>query len=71
MVSLRSFTLILLTLCCREVAGADPSLPAGRALLAVLAMVLGFAVLTKMLAFEWFGLPGRMTAQSDPCTGGI
>ncbi|MBX3423530.1 MAG: M48 family metalloprotease [Pirellulaceae bacterium] len=63
MVSLRNFVLILLTLSCYELSFETPVLDLGQTVLAVMAMVLGFAVMTKTIAFRTF--VGRQQSWGD------
>jgi Zn-dependent protease with chaperone function len=51
-ISLRYFLLILLILCGRELAGQVPSLGLSNALLSIMGLTMGFALLTKSLAYR-------------------
>lgn len=65
MISLRYFVLILMTLCCREIASPVPLLNFETSLLAIVGLTLGFAILTKTVAYRLatstlcFSNPGR------------
>lgn len=52
MISLRYFVLILFILCGRELAGPSPAVDPGKSLLALLGVTLGFALLTKIVAYR-------------------